>query len=100
MVGEVEAASAPAPVEKIHPCPKEDAPVPPLLMARVEEAETTPFVAKSVPEKVPIPRVVVVALVKRPFVAMSEEEKSVVVVALVDWRVVWKAVVVVASVPR
>ena len=99
-MGEVEAARAPEPLEKIQPCPKDAAPVPPLLMASVVVAETTPFVAKSVPEKVPSPRVEVVALVVWKLVDWSEEEKRVVVVASVAWRVVWKAVVVVASVPR
>ncbi len=69
-----------------------------MLIAKVVVAWTTPFVAKRVPLKVPMPRVVVVALVKRAFVAMSEEEKSVEVVACVAWRVVAKSVVVVASV--
>jgi hypothetical protein len=57
------------------------------LIAKVEVAWTTPFVAKSVPLKVPMPSVVVVALVKRAFVAMSDEEKSVVEVAFVDWSI-------------
>ncbi len=56
-------------MEYIQPCPKEAAPVPPLLMAKVVVAETTPLVAKRVPEKVPIPRVVVVALVVKKSVA-------------------------------
>jgi hypothetical protein len=99
MVGEVLAASAPEPEEKIQPCPKDAAPVPPLLMAKVEVAWTTPFVAKRVPLKAPMAKVVVVALVKSAFVAMSDEEKSVVVVAFVACRVVWKAVVVVEFVP-
>ena len=47
-------------------------------MAKVVVAWTTPFVAKSVPLKVPIPRVVVVA-----FVATRLVEKKVVEVALV-----------------
>jgi hypothetical protein len=63
MVGLVEAESAPAPEEKIHPCPKEEAPVPPLLMARVEVAFTTPAVAKSVPFCEPRAKLVVVAFV-------------------------------------
>ena len=65
-------------------------------MARVVVAETTPFVAKRVPEKVPIPSVVVVALLKSAFVATSEEAKRVVVVACVAWSVVAKSVVEVA----
>jgi hypothetical protein len=62
-VGDVDAARAPVPEEKIHPCPKEAAPVPPLLMAKVVVAETTPLVAKSVPLKAPMAKVEVVALV-------------------------------------
>ena len=62
-VGDVDAESAPEPEEKIHPCPKEVAPVPPLLMARVVVAWTTPLVAKSVPLKAPMAKVVVVAFV-------------------------------------
>jgi len=69
-----------------------------LLIAKVEVAETTPLVAKRVPEKVPNPKVEVVALVKRAFVAMREEEKSVEVVAFVARKVVEKRFVEVAFV--
>ena len=60
------------------------------MMAKVVVAWTTPFVAKSVPLKVPIPKLVVVALVKSAFVATREEAKSEVVVAFVPWMVVEK----------
>ena len=82
-VGEVLAASAPPPEEKIQPCPKDAAPVPPLLMAKVVVACTTPLVAKSVPLKVPMPKVVVVALVKSALLATSEDENRFVEVELV-----------------
>ena len=82
-VGEVLAESAPVPEEKIHPCPKEVAPVPPLLMAKVVVACTTPLVAKSVPLKEPRPKVVAVALVVRKLVDCREEAKSDVDVAFV-----------------
>ena len=98
MVGEVEAASAPEPEEKIHPCPKEDTPVPPLLTARVVVAETTPLVAKRVPLKEPSPRVVVVAFVVLRFVDCRDDAKSVVEVAFVLWSVVEKKLVEVALV--
>src|SRR6266567_2169021 len=95
MVGEVEAESAPAPEEKIQPCPKDAAPVPPLLMAKVEVAWTTPAVAKRVPFCEPKPKVVVVAFVTFKL----REFNHPVVVALVVMSEVWKAVVVVAFVP-
>jgi hypothetical protein len=56
-------------------------------MAKVEVAWTTPLVAKSVPLKVPMAKVEVVALVVRKLVATREEEKSVEVVACVAWKV-------------
>jgi hypothetical protein len=68
-------------------------------MAKVEVAETTPFVAKRVPLKAPMAKLPVVAFVVWKLVDWSEEEKRVEVVALVAWRVVWKAVVVVEFVP-
>ena len=88
-VGEVEAASAPLPEEKIHPCPKEETPVPPYTVESVEEAETTPPIAWSGPVKVPMARVVVVAFVVVEFRAVKSwkveepERKRLVEVALV-----------------
>ena len=60
-------------------------------MAKVEVAWTTPLVAKSVPLKVPMAKLPVVALVVWKLVDWSAEEKSVVVVALVAWKVVAKS---------
>ena len=97
-VGEVLAESAPVPEEKIQPCPKEVTPVPPLLMAKVVVACTTPLVAKSVPLKEPRPKVVAVALVVKKFVDCREEAKSVVVVALVAVSTLAKRLVEVAFV--